>query len=118
MTPSYTVPGTVLTTGSKGNMVVSELNYVVSTHAIKVIEIRPLQGLRVHHVIDALTHAGRNKYEFDKDGVGCRKWVNDTLILLHSKNYGNLEQIQEARAALHKLWPDGTPLELGSGAYY
>ncbi|KIX08968.1 uncharacterized protein Z518_00046 [Rhinocladiella mackenziei CBS 650.93] len=118
MTPSYSYPSTRLPGGSKGNLIVSELPYVVTNHAKKIVQIRPMQGLRVHHIVDALIQAGRDKYEFDRDGVGCRMWTSNTLSLLQSNGYGNSGQIQEAQAAILKVWPDGTSLELDRGAYY
>jgi hypothetical protein len=90
MTPTYTYPSTVVTGGSKGTLIVSELNYVVSQHAKKIILIQPTQGLRVSHIVDALMLAGHDRYEFDSNGVGCRMWTSNALTLLQSKNYANL----------------------------
>ena len=45
-------------------------------------------------------------------------WTSNTLALLRSNGYGNSGQIQEAQAAILKVWPDGTSLELDRGAYY
>ncbi|RMZ85058.1 hypothetical protein DV738_g347, partial [Chaetothyriales sp. CBS 135597] len=119
MSPSHTYPSTRLPGGSKGILVVSELaDTTIPKNATKVTEIQPLQELRVQHIIDALTEAGHDRYEFDHDGVGCRLWVSSTLALLQTNGYGDSGQIQEAQAAIRKLWPDETSLELDAGAFF
>lgn len=118
MAPSVVVPGTVIVGGSKGILLISELDCLYSRHAQKVIEIPTQSGLRVSHIVDALVEAGRDKYEFDADGVGCRMWTTNSLTLIQQKSWGNSTQIQNALNAIGKTWPSGSALPLGRGAYY
>ncbi|OAL55185.1 hypothetical protein IQ07DRAFT_638898 [Pyrenochaeta sp. DS3sAY3a] len=104
--------------GLKGNLVVSELKYVVSADSVHKSTIRIMDGLNVGHIVDAITEAGREKYEFDEDAVGCRKWTTDTLDLLIEKGLANTSDAEAAKENILKLWPDGTSLPLDEGTYY
>ncbi|KAF2462160.1 hypothetical protein BDY21DRAFT_360142 [Lineolata rhizophorae] len=118
MVPSYYVASTVIQGGSKGNLIISKLEYEYSSNATKVVTIQPPQGLCVSDVIDTLLAAGRDKYEFNGEGVGCRMWTADALNLLEKKGWGSSTNYEAAKQAIAKLWPDGTDLPLDHGAYY
>jgi hypothetical protein len=111
MSPSHTEPSTVLRGGSKGHFLVSVLEpSLPAQDAEKVVSVEPREGLCVADVVDALLEAGRHKYEFDADGVGCRSWVTGSLSLFQSLCLGSSEDFEEAKAAILKLWPDGTDI--------
>lgn len=118
MIPSHSIPSTALSGGSKGILVVSELNYEYSNTASKVVRIPSASGLRVSHIVDALVNARYDRYEFDRDGVGCRMWTTNILTLLQQRSWGITARFEVAKDAIGKLWPDGSALPLDRGAYY
>jgi hypothetical protein len=117
MIPGYSAAGPNLG-GWKGIIVVSDLNYLYSNQSQSANTVRIIDGLYVSHILDAITEAGRDKYEFDRDGVGCRKWTTDILNLLTGKGWTTASDAEAAKANITKLWPDGTDLTLDAGAYY
>jgi hypothetical protein len=85
-------------------------------HAV-VLDVKP--GLTVRDVVDVLVEEGRERYEFDKDGVGCRFWVTGQLeLLLQAGVLVDHVQVEEAMGAVQRLWPEGVDLMLDQGAYY
>lgn len=118
MAPSYNVPSTTIAGGSKGILVVRELDYLYSHSATKDILIRSQEGLYVGHIVDALVDAKRDRYEFNSEGVGCRRWTTDSLSLLQQRRWGNSAEFEDAKKAITKVWPDGSNLPLDPGAYY
>lgn len=108
-----TIPG-----GFKADVLVSELHYVVSKNASRVVSLAVSQGLTVGHILDCIVQFGRDKYEFNAAGAGCRKWMKDTLALLEQQAWLSSEEVQAATADIARLWPDGTLLEVGGGQYY
>jgi hypothetical protein len=84
----------------------------------KIMSIQPPEGPVVAYVIDVLLEAGRHKYEFTADGVGCRQWITDSLSLLQALGWGNSDSYDAAKEAIAKLWPDEIDLPLNPGAYY
>lgn len=117
--PSYAVPSSVLPGGSKANLIISELPYDVSRDAQARFTLDVTPGLTVGHIYDKLTQHGRQKYEFDANGVGCRCWTSGQIDLFDQiQVVVNRSQVAAAKAAILKLWPDQTPLPLDQGAYY
>ncbi|KLJ09291.1 hypothetical protein EMPG_15286 [Blastomyces silverae] len=118
-TPSYHVPSTVLSGGSKANIVISRLPCATSQSAIKVFDLTVRQNLTVADVYNILLQNSRHKYEFDRNGVGCRCWTSEQLDLLKENQVvTNPQEVAAAKAGILKLWPEGTPLGLDQGAYY
>ncbi|CAI7642777.1 unnamed protein product [Penicillium glandicola] len=112
-------PSSVLREGSKANLVISELTSLVSTDAEERFMLDVAPGLSVGHVYDRIIQHGRQKYEFDLNGVGCRYWTTEQLNLFsESQILTNESQVVAAKAGILKLWPDQTPLPLDQGAYY
>lgn len=117
--PSYTEPSSILQGGSKANLVISQLRYVVSRNAQAQFKLDVVPGLSVGHVYDQIIQHGRHRYEFDMNGVGWRFWTTDQLDLFsESQIITNKSQVTAAKAGILKLWPDQTPLPLDQGAYY
>ncbi|KAI5295202.1 hypothetical protein KEM55_006300 [Ascosphaera atra] len=117
--PSYMIPSTVLTGGSKGNVIVSELASEVPEGAVKVCELGLRSPVTVGDIINLLVDNGRHKYEFNDQGVGCRFWVTDQLELFKEKGFiAASSEIDTTEAAILKLWPEETPNPLDQGAYY
>lgn len=62
--PSHSVPSTVTNGGSKGFLIVSELDEPFSRDATKVVTLAATADLTVGHVVQALMNSGRHRYEF------------------------------------------------------
>jgi hypothetical protein len=119
MSPSHMEASTVLRGGSKGYFSISEQDAPSPGEGvIKAVGVEPRAGLVVADVVDALLEAGRHRYEFDADGVGCRCWVTGSLTLFQSLGLGDSDGCEAAKTAITKLWPDGTDNILDQGAYY
>ncbi|GES58985.1 uncharacterized protein DSM5745_07583 [Aspergillus terreus] len=119
MTPSYTVPSTSIAGGSKGNLVVSLLDYTVSPSAQKVVRLDVLTGRTVRDYVSLLVEHGRDKYEFNDQGQGCRYWVDQQIDLFYQHGFlVSRAQIEEARAAILTQWPDRMQYPLVQGGYY
>ncbi|KAL2823850.1 hypothetical protein BJY01DRAFT_241749 [Aspergillus pseudoustus] len=119
--PSHSVPSTVLPGGSKAFIIISELDYSLApdVEGKYVLDITPDRGLTVNDLLTLLIGNGRHRYEFDSRGVGCRFWVTEQLELFYaSRVLTGRAQIEDVKAAIKKLWPEATPLELDRGAYY
>ncbi|OGM48032.1 hypothetical protein ABOM_002827 [Aspergillus bombycis] len=119
--PSHTVPSSVLTGGSKAYVILSELNAPAGPDALLefAVGVDVRAGLTVGDVVDVVVGSGREKYEFDADGVGCRFWVTEVLGLL--RRVGVLvdgQQVERAKGMVKRLWPEGTDLDLDRGLYY
>lgn len=78
------MPSSVLVGGSKPYVILSELSAPAGQDVLLEfaagMDVRA--GLKVGDVVDVLVESGREKYEFDADGVGCRFWVTEVLKLL------------------------------------
>jgi hypothetical protein len=119
MTPSYTVPSTSVAGGSKGNLVVSLLDYTVSPSAQKVVRLDVLTGRTVRDYVSLLVEHGRDKYEFNDQGQGCRYWVDQQIDLFYQHGFlVSRAQIEEARAAILTQWPGRMQYPLVQGGYY
>lgn len=117
--PSHSIPGTILKGGSKANLIISELPYVVppETEAAFPLDVQP--GLLVGGVYARIVDNGIHKYEFNEFGVGCRKWVTDQLDFLYRAALViDQGQVANAKDGILKLWPKQTFNPLDCGAYY
>ncbi|KAJ5609596.1 hypothetical protein N7528_010163 [Penicillium herquei] len=119
MTPSYMVPSTSIPGGSKGNMVLSDLTYVISPATEKAIRLDVAPGKTVRDFVDLLLQHDRHKYEFNDQGQGCRYWCYHQLDLLYQTGLLiNLLQVEEAKAAILLQWPDQQQYPLVQGGFY
>ncbi|KAK3942942.1 hypothetical protein QBC46DRAFT_423006 [Diplogelasinospora grovesii] len=121
-TPSG-IPGPSISGGSKANIVVSCLPSAYSTRAQQVDTIAVALDVTVGRFLDAIMDAGREKYEFDVNGRGCRAWTSDQIDLFVS--LGLITSSSEAEKAKSDLLldfadyqPTGKRLALSRGAYY
>lgn len=113
--PNLQQKATVLKGGFKADVIISKLEYAFSHNSTHNTVVAVTNGLKVGHVMDLLTQSGHDRYEFLPEGVGCRKWMADTLALMTQKGWIDGAV---ARNDIGKLWPEGTPLRLGGGEYY
>jgi hypothetical protein len=109
--------------GMRALIVVSQLEYLTSWSAehISILTIAP--NLKIQHIIDAITNAGRDRYEFNAAGAGCRKWINDQIQLFF--DLGILVDPMEVVSAKNSLLieyrdkrPTGRRYPLEDGGYY
>lgn len=75
------------------------------------------------HFLDAITNAGREKYEFEASGRGCRSWTTDQIELFLS--LGLITSAEEAQATKSNLLTEfvrgkstNKKVPLSKGAYY
>ncbi|BCS27980.1 uncharacterized protein APUU_61028S [Aspergillus puulaauensis] len=121
--PSYSVPSDILSGGSKAYLILSELDYLVPDDIEATFNLDVpadiLTEVTVDDIMNVLIDNDRQKYEFDCNGAGCRLWVTEQVEMLYDAEYVvNDTQVEAVKAALLKLWPEQTPLELDKGAYY
>ncbi|KAL4795248.1 hypothetical protein BDV19DRAFT_398926 [Aspergillus venezuelensis] len=121
MTPTYTYPstGAKVPGGSKGNLVINALPYLLPGFATRDVRLDVRPGLTVRNFIKVLEDEGRHLYEFNSLGQGCRFWVTEQLGLLLGKGLLlDFEQVDEAREAILVQWPGGGRYGLVVGVYY
>lgn len=121
-TPSG-LPGAVVAGGTKANIVISLLDYEVSKQAQHVSHLAVPRGVKVGNFVQAITDNGRDKYDFDEMGRGCRKWTSDQIDLFFE--LGLLRSASDADAAKKNIlteWvkskPTGRQYPLVKGSYY
>ncbi|KAJ5018255.1 hypothetical protein K4K57_005685 [Colletotrichum sp. SAR 10_99] len=121
-TPSG-LPGAVVPGGSKANILISLLGYEVSKQAQHVSRFAVPRGLKVENFVQAITGNGRDKYDFDASGRGCRKWTSDQIDLFFE--LGLLRSKSDADAGKKNIlleWkeykPTGRQYPLDKGCYY
>lgn len=116
--PSYSVPSTTIQGGSKANLILSELLYLLPPDVQAHFALDVVPGLTVAGVYEKLVD-GRHKYEFDSKGVGCRFWVTEQMdLLLRLGVVTDEKHVSAAKEGILLLWPDQTPNPLDQGAYY
>lgn len=70
-------------------------------------------------VLDVLVRGGRERYEFNDEGRGCRMWVSGVVALLVGEGVVvHAGEAEEARRAILMEFPSGEPFPLDVGAYY
>ncbi|KAL4920909.1 hypothetical protein BDW62DRAFT_175539 [Aspergillus aurantiobrunneus] len=70
MTPSYTVPSSVIQGGSKGILVISHLNEPFPACATKTVRLAVRNGLKVADFVDIFEREKRHLYELNDCGQG------------------------------------------------
>ncbi|KAL4784120.1 hypothetical protein BJX76DRAFT_367865 [Aspergillus varians] len=119
MTPSYTVPSTSIRGGSKGILVISALNCLVSDATTKQVRLDVRSGLKVADFVNLLEGQKRHHYEFNDQGQGCRYWVDDQMTLFQRSGLvTNPAQVVEAKASILTQYPDQAQYPLVPSAYY
>ncbi len=85
------------------------------------LELQPLDGLTVGHVIDLFIDNNMHRYKFDSTGSGCLFWTMTAVDLLQQHKYiesqavDKLNHFHTTQAALH---PERHPLPLRQGTFY
>lgn len=117
--PSHSIPSTVLHDGSKANVIFSEVPYTVPPDAEVHYALEVVAGLTVQDVWNLMVEHGRQRYEFDADGVGGQFWVKGMLEVLFGQGFlVDAVQVEEAEWGIGRVWPEGEEFELDRGAYY
>ncbi|KAL4936507.1 Alpha/Beta hydrolase protein [Aspergillus oleicola] len=119
MTPSYTVPATTVTGGSKGNLVISTLPYLLPGFATKDIRLDVRDGSTVRYFVEFPEKEKRHLYEFNSLGQGCRFWVGEQLtLLLKGGLLLDFEQVDQAKEAVLMQWRGKSRYPPVLGGYY
>ncbi|WEW56173.1 hypothetical protein PRK78_001610 [Emydomyces testavorans] len=125
VSPSYSIPSTILPGGSKAFLILSTNPHSLtplgtSTKRLPLaVRQRPdLPSVQeLMHLLTVRQH--RHRYEFDDQGRGCRFWVRDQIpYLLDEGLIIDEEQAQRAREAILLEFPDGKEFPLTIGRYY
>lgn len=104
--------------GSKAHLIVSHLSYVVTQHAVRSDPVSVTYSRTVGWLIDYLISAGRLRYAFNPQGVGCRNWMTDTAKLLSDVGEANQTESETARNAIAYIWPDQKYSQPAVGVYF
>lgn len=104
--------------GDKAHIVLSLLNYVVTRSAERYDAVSVTYQRPVSWYIDYLASAGRFRYAFTSESIGCRQWITDTLKLLADVGEVNSTESESARRALAYIWPDNRAAEPAAGTYF
>ena len=85
----------------------SELEYIYSHNAVKIMALNPRRNCYVKDLLDAITAEGYQNYDFTSDGVGCRYWVSQIISLFQSNGLTpHKTECKEARDAVAVVWSD------------
>ncbi|KAM0233524.1 hypothetical protein ACHAP5_010399 [Fusarium lateritium] len=123
-TPSGTEEGPNIPGGSKACIVVSRRGCDASSAEVqRVDELSVGSSLTAGHFLDVIVSAGREKYEFEASGRGCRSWVKDQLQLFLSLGLiTNAIEVEATIADLNCEFRDGnvtnTEIPSNKGMYY
>ncbi|KAF1850956.1 uncharacterized protein K460DRAFT_400990 [Cucurbitaria berberidis CBS 394.84] len=104
--------------GDKALITVSETKYVVPVDAIRDGLISVMHSRPVSWYIEYLASKGRFRYAFTPEGVGCRRWLIDTLKLLADAGEVNSADSETARHSIAYLWPENRADEPANGTYF
>lgn len=91
---------------------------MTASHAERQELVSVMHSRSIGWYVDYLSMMGRFKYAFAPDGVGCRKWITDTLQLLADVGEVDKEQARIAGNAIACLWPSGIHGAPVSGTYF
>lgn len=119
MIRSYIVSSTTIEGGSKANMVISSLMYQSSKELLIVSKLQVRGNLIVKGLVDTLVGSGAHRYEFNREGTGCRAWVSTQLDLLLSRGIIiSNKEVTEVKSALTIQAPKGYTYKMENGVYY
>ncbi|KAF2679673.1 hypothetical protein K458DRAFT_115815 [Lentithecium fluviatile CBS 122367] len=104
--------------GMKACLIVSLLEYVITNNAARYDPLSVTYARTIGWYIDYLASGGRLRYAFTAEGVGCRKWITDTLKLLEDVKEIHSEESEMARRAIAYRWPDCVADEPAAGVYF
>lgn len=109
--------------GSKANVVISLLEDRGFSRAQCICRLKNRDSLTVGDFVDAITDHGREKYDFDDRGRGCKKWTADQMdLLLEVGVFVQEEDVANAKKEMMFQWDgfrrSGDHSEWAVGIYY
>ncbi|GJC97632.1 hypothetical protein ColKHC_06458 [Colletotrichum higginsianum] len=109
--------------GSKANIVISLLEDREFSRAQCICRLKTRDSLTVGDFVDAITDHGREKYDFDDRGRGCKKWTADQMdLLLEVGIIVQEEDVANAKKDMMLQWDgfrrSGDHSEWAVGIYY
>lgn len=76
---SITLDMTLGSDGSKGVLYVTEQRYELSQNSVAEVRENATNNTTVQSLLDLLESRGRDRYQFNGDGAGCRFWCHTVL---------------------------------------
>ncbi|KAJ0158357.1 hypothetical protein CTA2_11791 [Colletotrichum tanaceti] len=109
--------------GSKANIVVSLLEDRGFSRAQCICRLKTRDSLTVGDLVDAITDHGREKYDFDDRGRGCKKWTADQMdLFLRAGILVQEDDVANAKKDMMFQWDafrrTGEHSEWAVGVYY
>ncbi|EEQ89756.1 hypothetical protein RJZ56_001751 [Blastomyces dermatitidis] len=93
-------------------LLVSRLNYTISTNVVKTCNITVRTGTTVKTILDTIKSANYDRYKFAEGGQGCRFWVDKMVTLLQERQIAvNEIETQAVHNDLQRVWSsEGQPV--------
>jgi hypothetical protein len=88
----------------RGIIEISSKDYVYTHNGIKTCVFPVTHGVTVQRIVDLISSAGRQKYQFTPEGEGCRFWNLTVTKDLQSAGYVPLGCVEEAESVLSMYW--------------
>ena len=88
----------------RGYIEISSKKYVYTHSGIKICVFPVTHGVTVQRVVDLISSAGRQKYQFTPEGEGCRFWNLTVTKDLQSAGYVPPGCVEEAENVLSMYW--------------
>ncbi|WQF82710.1 hypothetical protein CDEST_07724 [Colletotrichum destructivum] len=109
--------------GSKANIVISLLEDREFSRAQCICRLKTRDSLTIGDVVDAITDHGREKYDFDDRGRGCKKWTADQMdLFLKVGIFLQEDDVSNAKKDMMFQWDafrrSGDHSEWALGIYY
>ncbi|KAF4828149.1 hypothetical protein CGCTS75_v007586 [Colletotrichum tropicale] len=110
--------------GSKANIVLSLLEDRQYSRAQCKCRLTTRQPLKVSDFIDTIIEHGREKYDFNNMGLGCKKWVADQMdLFLKAGIITDQEEVKHARSEMMFQWEKFEHIDdhsswVSTGSYY
>ncbi len=112
MSPSQTEPSITIKGGSIEILIISSLDSQTFPPARYIVKLHVRQGLLVEDVVNTLIEARAHRFEFSREGTGCRTYVSKQVDLLLSNG------VVTVKEALGKQVPKGYHYPLTYEGYY
>ncbi|KAK1988656.1 hypothetical protein LZ30DRAFT_468431 [Colletotrichum cereale] len=121
-TPSGTTAGSG-SSGSKANIVISLLEDRDFSRAHCICRQHTRDSLTVGDFVNAVTEYGRDKYDFDERGRGCKRWTADQMdLFLNLGLFVEEDDVRDAKNHMMFQWDGfqriGDHSEWAVGPYY
>lgn len=106
--------------GLRGKIEISSKDYACTQNGIKTCVFPATFGVTVQKIVDLISSAGRQKYQFTPEWEGCRFWNWTVTKDLQSAGYVPPGCAEEAGNALSMYWafPTGSERrQIGVGKF-